>query len=87
MSIGPLFCVPYTNFFFLNEMHSTLHIYSNFFFFLDRNDRSIFNEKRNTKVGVCEELGQEIDQRRLVPSFNGWKGKIKEYKVTVSLMV
>ena len=72
-------------------MHSTLHIY-NFFFFFDRNDRSIFNEKRNTKVGVCEELGQEIDQRRLVPSFNEWKGKIKnnkikEYKVTVSLMV
>ena len=43
-------------------------------------------------MGVCEELGQEIDQRRLVPSFNEWKGKIKnnkikEYKVTVSLMV
>ena len=25
---------------------------------------------RNTKVGVSEELGQEIDQRRLVPNFN-----------------
>ena len=47
-----------------------------FFFFWDRNDRSIFEEKRNTKVGVSEELGQEMDQRRLVPSFNRWKGKI-----------
>ena len=39
---------------------------------MDRNDRTIFNEKRNTKVGVSEELGQEIDQRRLVPNFNRW---------------
>ena len=40
------------------------------FSFFDRNDRSIFDEKRNTKVGVSEELGQEMDQRRLVPSLN-----------------
>ena len=87
MSIGPLFCVPYTIFFFFKIRCTLLYTFIIFFFFFDRNDRSIFNEKRNTKVGVCEELGQEIDQRRLVPSFNGWKGKIKEYKVTVSLMV
>ena len=43
-------------------------------------------------MGVSEELGQEIDQRRLVPNFDRWKGKIKnnkikEYKVLVSLMI
>ena len=43
-------------------------------------------------MGVSEELGQEIDQRRLVPTFDRWKGKIKnnkikEYKVLVSLMI
>ena len=38
-----------------------IYLFIFFFFFLTGNDRSIFDEKRNTKMGVSEELGQEMD--------------------------